>query len=96
VHLYPLQNIREYESFDGVPRDLIQQVLNELVRKQLLSPENLELFCDCSLQVRFIRDTDQLVLLIQFSGQVLEEPRGFLANLAALNPTNCYLRKFLM
>jgi hypothetical protein len=50
-----VQNIRQYKSFAGVPRDLVQQVLDELVRKQLLSPATLELFSDCSLQVwRFL------------------------------------------
>lgn len=46
-----LQNIHRQRSFDGVPRDLIQQVLDELVRRQLLSPATLELFSDCALQV---------------------------------------------
>jgi hypothetical protein len=36
-----------------MPRDLTQQILNELVRHQLLAPAILHAFLDCALQVNY-------------------------------------------
>lgn len=50
-----LQNIRTYPTLAAIPRDLTQQILNELVRRQLLTLSVLHAFLDCSLQVNYER-----------------------------------------
>jgi hypothetical protein len=47
------QNIRTYPTLAAMPRDLTQQILNELVRRQLLTLSVLHAFLDCSLQVNY-------------------------------------------
>lgn len=44
------QNIGRYRTLSAMPRDLTQQILNELVRHQLLAPPLLHAFLDCALQ----------------------------------------------
>lgn len=48
-----LQNIGRYRTLSAMPRDLAQQILNELVRHQLLAPPILHAFLDCALQVNY-------------------------------------------
>jgi hypothetical protein len=47
------QNIGRYRNLSAMPRDLTQQILNELVRHQLLAPPILHAFLDCALQVNY-------------------------------------------
>jgi hypothetical protein len=51
-----VKNIGRQKSFAGVPRDLIQQVLDELVRRQLLGPATLGLFSECALMNVLLAD----------------------------------------
>jgi hypothetical protein len=44
------QNIRRYPTLAAMPRDLTQQILNELVQRQLLTLSVFHAFLDCSLQ----------------------------------------------
>lgn len=47
-----LQDINKYSSFSVLPRDLSQQIFNELVASNRLTETLLETFWDCALQVR--------------------------------------------
>lgn len=53
-----LQDIDNYKTFSMLPRDISQQILNELVYSGRLTDVSLEKFRDCALQVahtRFIK-----------------------------------------
>ncbi|KAL4388455.1 hypothetical protein GQ457_09G008260 [Hibiscus cannabinus] len=45
------EDIDNYASFSMLPRDLSQQIFNELVNSQRLTDVSLEAFRDCALQV---------------------------------------------
>lgn len=42
-----------YRSFSMLPRDISQQIFNELVESHCLMESSLEAFRDCALQVIF-------------------------------------------
>lgn len=46
-----LQDIDKYSTFSVLPRDISQQIFDELVRSQRLTDVSLEAFRDCALQV---------------------------------------------
>ena len=46
-----LQDISKYSSFSVLPRDISQQIFNELVESHCLSDSSLEAFRDCALEV---------------------------------------------
>lgn len=48
---YPLQDIDGYRTFSMLPRDISQQIFDELVYSQRLTDVSLEAFRDCNLQV---------------------------------------------
>lgn len=48
-----LQDISKYSSFSMLPRDISQQIFNELVESHCLSDSSLEAFGDCALEVTF-------------------------------------------
>lgn len=48
------ETIDKYESFATLPRDLSQQIFNELVHTQVLKRESLQAFRDCALQDVFL------------------------------------------
>lgn len=43
-----------YLDFSLLPRDLSQQIFNELVESSCLTEESLEAFRDCALQVMIV------------------------------------------
>lgn len=45
------QDIDKYSTFSMLPRDISQQIFNELVCSQRLTDNSLEAFRDCALQV---------------------------------------------
>lgn len=45
------QDIENYGSFSMLPRDISQQIFNELVYSHRLTDTSLEAFRDCALQV---------------------------------------------
>ena len=45
------QDISKYKSFSMLPRDISQQIFNELVMSHYLTAASLEAFRDCALQV---------------------------------------------
>lgn len=47
------ESIGRYDSFNVLPRDLSQQIFNELVRTQVLTRTLLQSFQDCNLQDTF-------------------------------------------
>lgn len=47
----PLQNINKYNSFSKLPRDISQQIFNELIFSHGLTDASVEAFRDCALQV---------------------------------------------
>lgn len=46
-----LQDIDKYTTFSMLPRDVSQQIFNELVSSQCLTDIYLEAFRDCALEV---------------------------------------------
>ena len=46
-----LQDISKYSSFSMLPRDISQQIFNELAESHCLSDSSLEAFRDCALEV---------------------------------------------
>lgn len=46
-----LQDIDKYSSFSMLPRDVSQQIFNELVSSHSLTEVSLEAFRDCALEV---------------------------------------------
>ena len=49
-----LQDIDKYSSFMMLPRDLSQQIFNNLVESNCLTEASLQTFRDCALQVMFL------------------------------------------
>ncbi|KAL5988090.1 hypothetical protein ACLOJK_035853 [Asimina triloba] len=47
------EDIDKYSSFSMLPRDISQQIFNELVDSHCLTDNSLEAFRDCALQVMF-------------------------------------------
>ncbi|MBA0779463.1 hypothetical protein Gotri_003713 [Gossypium trilobum] len=50
------EDIHNYVSFSTLPRDLSQQIFNELVKSQCLTDVSLEAFRDCALQDLYLGD----------------------------------------
>lgn len=48
-----LKDINKYSTFSMLPRDISQQIFDDLVYSQCLSDTLLEAFRDCALQVSF-------------------------------------------
>lgn len=46
-----LQDVDRYTTFSMLPRDISQQIFNDLVYSRCLTDESLEAFRDCALQV---------------------------------------------
>lgn len=46
-----LQDISKYSTFSMLPKDISQQIFNELVESHCLSDSSLEAFRDCALEV---------------------------------------------
>lgn len=53
VFLMVLQDINKYSSFSMLPRDISQQIFNELVESRCLTGSSLEAFRDCALLVTY-------------------------------------------
>lgn len=49
-----LQDIAKYKTFSMLPRDISQQIFNDLVYSRCLTEVSLEAFRDCALQVYLI------------------------------------------
>lgn len=52
--LYLLQDIDRYTKFSDLPRDISQQIFDELVCTQRLTLKSLEAFRDCAIQVKLL------------------------------------------
>lgn len=47
-----MQDIDKHSTFAMLPRDLSQQIFNELVNSNRLTEASLQIFRDCALQVK--------------------------------------------
>lgn len=54
-NLYSTQDLDRHNTFSMLPRDISQQILNNLVYSRRLTSGSLEAFRDCALQVNHIR-----------------------------------------
>lgn len=48
------EDINKYNSFSVLPKDISQQIFNELVESRCLTDSSLEAFRDCAIEVVFM------------------------------------------
>ena len=58
------QEIHNYSTFSSIPRDISQQILNELVYSQRLTDASFKAFQCCSLQVNHFKLQNRLKLIL--------------------------------